>query len=71
MTDTKMLRQLIDESGYKLRFIAEKCGLTYQGLLPKINGERDFDQTEIAALRTLLHLDQDQVDAIFFGLEVD
>lgn len=26
MTNTTLLRQKIDESGYKLQFLAEKCG---------------------------------------------
>ena len=33
MTNTTLLRQKIDESGYKLQFVAEKCGLTEEGLM--------------------------------------
>ena len=35
MTNTELLREKIDQSGYKLRFIAKKIGITYQGLLNK------------------------------------
>ena len=33
MTNTNLLRKKIDESGYKLRFVASKLGITYQGFL--------------------------------------
>ena len=36
MTNTELLREKMEQSGYKLRFIATKAGLTYQGLLNKI-----------------------------------
>ena len=66
-----MLKEKIHKSGYKLTFIAEQCGLTYQGLLPKLNGEREFSQSEISALRELLKLTLDEIMAIFFADEVD
>ena len=40
MTNTELLREKIDQSGYKLRFIAKKIGITYQGLL---NAMVNFD----------------------------
>ena len=40
MTNTTLLRQKIDESGYKLQFLAEKCGLTYYGLMKKESSKR-------------------------------
>lgn len=66
MTDVSLLRAKIDASGYKIRFIANQCGLTYQGFLPKMNGEREFNQNEIAVLRDLLHLTLEEVEKIFF-----
>ena len=69
MTDTKELLKRISESGYKLQFIAQKCWLTYQGLKPKLDGEREFTQMEIAVLRDLLQLSADEVDSIFFTRE--
>ena len=42
MTNTELLREKIDQSGYKLRFIAKKIGITYQGLLNKINNRSEF-----------------------------
>ena len=37
MTNTQLLREKMEQSGYKLRFIASAVGLTYQGLLNKMN----------------------------------
>lgn len=69
-TDTVLLQKRIDESGYKLRFIAGKCGLTYAGLLPKLRGERQFTQGEIIAMCQLLELSDEDMRQIFFAREV-
>lgn len=66
MTDEKKLREKINESGYKLIFIAEKCGLTYPGLLKKIKNETEFKASEIQALKDLLNLSDEEASAIFF-----
>lgn len=66
MTDTKLLRDKIEQSGYKLRFIANKIGITYQGLLKKINNETEFKASEIQALYILLNLNEQEREAIFF-----
>lgn len=71
MTNTTLLEERIDRSGYKRKFIAEQCGLTYQGFLPKLKGEREFTQTEITALVYLLKLSDADRIAIFFPDEVD
>lgn len=70
MTNTKLLRERIDQSGYKIRFVAEKIGLTYQGLLNKINNRRQFRADEIQALYELLDLSEEDRVAIFFATEV-
>lgn len=70
MTNTKLLRERIDQSDYKLRLVAEKIGLTYQGLLNKINNRRQFRADEIQALYELLDLSEEDRVAIFFAPEV-
>lgn len=67
MTNTELLRHKIDSSGYKIRFIAEKIGLTYQGFLKKINGESEFKASEIQGLSTFLSLSNTEREQIFFG----
>ena len=66
MTNTELLRKKIDESGYKLRFIAKQVGITYQGLMNKINNETDFRATEIQTLCDLLKIDMQEKEEIFF-----
>lgn len=71
MTDTKLLREKIEQSGYKLQFIAKKVGITYQGLLNKINNKSEFRANEIQALYNLLGLTEKERIAIFFAANVD
>lgn len=67
MVNEQLLREKISESGYKMQFIAEKCGLTYQGLLNKLTGVRPFKTTEAGALKDLLKLSNDEFNHIFFA----
>lgn len=67
MTNTKLLKEKISTSGYKLNYIAEQCNLTYQGLMNKVNGKNDFTAPEIHKLRELLKLSPADVEIIFFA----
>ena len=71
MTNTALLRKKIDESGYKLRFIAKQIGITYQGFLKKINNETEFKAKEIMILCDLLKIDIQEKELIFFIANVD
>ena len=71
MTDTKLLREKIEQSGYTLQFIAKKVEITYQGLLNKINNKSEFRANEIQALYNLLGLTEKERIAIFFAANVD
>ena len=71
MTDTNLLRAKIDNSGYKLKKIAERCGITYAGLLKKINNETEFKASEMFILRDLLDIDSEEFESIFFAKDVD
>ena len=66
MTNTKLLREKIDQSGYKLQFIAKKLGLTYQGFLNKINNRSEFRAGEIQILYDILGLTEEERVSIFF-----
>lgn len=67
MTNTQLLRERMEQSGYKLRFIASKTELTYQGLMNKLNNVREFKASEIKALSDLLNLTEAERTAIFFS----
>lgn len=67
MTNEKMLREIIDSKGIKLKFIASKLGITYQGFLAKLQNVHDFRQGEIKIITEVLGLTNRQRDDIFFG----
>ena len=71
VTDTMLLRAKIEESGYRLKFIAKKLGITYAGLLKKINNETEFKASEIQKLANVLKLDLKEKEEIFFAKDVD
>lgn len=71
MTNTALLREKMDESGYKLRFIAKQIGITYQGFLKKINNESEFRVSEVQGLCQLLNLTPEDKENIFFAQNVD
>lgn len=67
MTNSELLRQKIEQSGYKLRFLAEQIGVTYQAFLNKINNRSEFRAKEIQALYELLNLTEEERAEIFFA----
>lgn len=71
MTGMALLREKIDQSGFKMTYVAERCGLTYQGFKKKLDGYTEFKASEIAALIDVLHLTDAEVQAIFFDNDVD
>lgn len=72
MTDTTRLNQIIEETGLKKKFLAQKLGLTPYGLAKKINGETEFKASEITKICQILDI-QDIQDkwSIFFANKVD
>lgn len=72
MTDVELLRKKIDESGYKIAYLAKQLGLTPQGLYLKINATNEFKATEIQRLCDLLSIsDPNEMKRIFFTQAVE
>lgn len=67
MTDTAMLRKVIAGKGLKLNFVANSLNLTPYGLAKKIDGVNEFKQSEMLKLKSLLDLDEESFNAIFFN----
>lgn len=67
MTDTKELRQRIEASGLKYKYIALKLGITAYTLQLKIDNDNEFKVSEVDALAGLLGLSLREKDAIFFA----
>lgn len=67
MTDFSELNRVINESGYKRRFIAQKLGFSYQTFLNKMNGLSDFTAEEMNAIKDMFKLSDRRVIDIFFA----
>jgi hypothetical protein len=70
MTDPRLIREAILESGLKKYFIAEKMGISRYSLLLKIDNRRKFKASEIGTLCDLLGLDMAARDRMFFAKNV-
>lgn len=68
MTNTTLLKAKIDASGYKMKYVADRIGLTYQGFLNKIRNKTDFTAPEIKGLCELLYIETEEMEQIFFAL---
>lgn len=72
MTNTAMLKKIIQESGYKLSFIANYLGLSSYGFSRKLNNQSEFTISEVDKLCELLHIESlEKRFAIFFAKQVD
>ena len=67
MTDSTRLKSLVESSGLKKTFIAEKLGLSYQGYLKKESGKSEFVANEISVMKDLLRLSNKEVSEIFLS----
>ncbi|MDR0308245.1 MAG: hypothetical protein LBI42_15635 [Chitinispirillales bacterium] len=67
MIETKLLREKIDKSGYKVRYIAKQIGLSYQGFLNRMAGKNEFNVAEVQVLTELLKIEIGEKEAIFFA----
>ena len=71
MTDTKSLKIAIIRADISHEEIAYKLGITRETLWRKINNITEFKAREIMLLRDILHLSNEQRDAIFFSEKGD
>lgn len=67
MTNTSLLIEYIEKSGYKRSYIAKRMGLSSYTLAMKINNESEFRASEIDTLCELMDIDTDARMAIFFA----
>ena len=67
MIDTDKLEEMIDESGFKKSFIAEKMGISRFSFWKKCNNISEFKASEISKLCGILHItDLSEKEEIFF-----
>lgn len=70
MINKDLLKKKVEESGIKYTHIAKCLNISERGLKYKINGGSQFKGDEIAKIRDILHLDAEDVMAIFFADDV-
>ena len=66
MTNTTLLEEYIEKSGYKRSFIAKQLGLTAYGFSLKVKNKSEFKAKEMSILCNLLKIDAKEKEAIFF-----
>lgn len=72
MTNTKLLKKKIEESGLKIGYIVEKLGTSYAWFNKKLNNGKDFNATEMQILCEILNItDLAEKDRIFFAKNVE
>lgn len=70
MTNSKLLRDLIDGKGIKISYLAKSIGICRPALYSKINNEREFTASEILKLSEILGINLKEREKIFFANEV-
>lgn len=70
MTDTEKLLEIIDSSGLKYKYIAEKLGISYFSLNKKIKNITEFKASEVTKLCRLLNITSlEEKEDIFLKLK--
>ena len=60
------LRKVLKENGVSQNELADMLGLTYQTISIKMNGHKDFTQSEIRGIKVIFGLSAIEIDDIFF-----
>lgn len=68
--NTVKLLQRISAAELTVAQVADKLGISRQGLYLKLNGSREFRASELKALKRLLDLSPEDATDIFFGGDV-
>lgn len=63
------LKAVLERFGQTQNDLAELLGITYQSVSIKLNGHKDFTQTEIYKIINFYGLTADEVIDIFFNTE--
>lgn len=63
----KILKEIIREKGLRQDFIAKKLNLSQYGFSLKLNGKNEFKWSEIEKIITILNLNEEEKNKIFFS----
>lgn len=70
MFDKLLFRAKVIAAGYTLERIAVEIGINPSTLARKMNGDSDFNRSEMTNIRRILRLNASDFDAIFFAAEL-
>ena len=71
MTDSIAFELAVTKARISKRAIADALGISRMSLTRKINNVTEFKASEISLLKTILYLDDQERDKIFFANYVD
>ena len=71
MTDLKLLKHIIDDSGMTMVAISQKTGILRETLYNRLHGKGEFTASEIVSLSKVLNLSSADRAEIFFGEKVE
>ena len=72
MTDTEGLKEIIQKSGLKMKFLAQKLNLSDFGFSNKVNNVTEFKASEIDSLCEILQIKAlSEKERIFFAKRVE
>lgn len=71
MTNTLKLKAAIVGSGLNQEQLADMLGITIATFNYKVNNKSEFKASEIKKLASVLHLTDEEVNAIFFADKVE
>lgn len=67
MTNSIILKKLIESKGLKMKYVAQYLSLSRYGFSKKLNNEQEFKTSEVAKLCELLEItDLEEKEKIFF-----
>lgn len=69
--NSNLLRQVIEKSGFKKKAIAERLNITPYTFQLKVENKRIFNINEVSQLCSILDIDNNLRDKIFFNSIVD
>ncbi len=64
-TNTELLDQIIEESGLKISYLANKCGISRASFYQKKSGKTEWNAKEIGILRSELRMTLTQAKDVF------
>lgn len=67
MTDVSMLKGVVEKKGVKMWKLAEAIHVSMPTLARKMNGESEWMQSEIVAIRDYLSLTDEEITRIFLS----